>query len=401
MPSKKVLFVIACMKGGGAERIVIALSNQMKKFGTDVKIMLTNQRAEDAFRRDLDDSIELLSLESMTEKADALTTARYALSGIKSRIECAAIEKLGKPMTAKAAYQSFMWQNYGKVAALRNYLQNNADTAVIAFLQPSIPMVMLAAQGLPNRIIFSERGNSERLMKGRYGYAFAERFYQRADAAVFQSEGAMQPYPENIRAKGTVIFNPISAELPQPHIGERQKVIVNFCRIAKQKNLPLLLEAFEKFYREHNDYKLLIIGDAYTDSEKELKNQLEQFVLEKGIADAVSILPFMSNVHEHIKDFAMFVSSSDYEGMSNSMLEAMAIGLPCVCTDCPAGGARAVIKNGENGLLVPVGDADALFGAMKEVAESSALAQKLSMGGIKLRESLKLQNITKQWMSLL
>ena len=97
----------------------------------------------------------------------------------------------------------------------------------------------------------------------------------------------------------------------------------------------------------------------------------------------------------------MFVSSSDYEGMSNSMLEAMAMGLPCVCTDCPAGGARAVIKDGENGLLTPVGDSHALYLAMKKIAENPGLANKLSQNSVKIRNKQSVDKIIKKWMELI
>ena len=389
------------MKGGGAERITALLANHMFQSGIDVKIMVTNQNAQDVYRRDLNDKVEILSLNDMVKKSVFLTKAYYCISGIISRISCKLSEKFKKEFTAKKAYKSFMWQNYDKVAAFHEYLKKNPDTTVISFLQPTIPIVMLAAHGLPNRIIFSERGNSERLMKSRYGYEFVQKYYDGADVAVFQSEGAMEPYPENIRKKGTIIFNPLAASLPEPYIGKRKKVIVNFCRISYQKNLPLLIEAFEKLHKVHSEYKLLIIGDAYTQDEKQLQLRLEKSVNEKGISEFVSFMPFMGNIHEYIKEFSMFVSSSDYEGMSNSMLEAMAIGLPSVCTDCPSGGARAIIKNRENGLLVPVNDADALYEAMKEVIENLELANKMSSNGAKLREELKLENIVQQWINLL
>ena len=97
----------------------------------------------------------------------------------------------------------------------------------------------------------------------------------------------------------------------------------------------------------------------------------------------------------------MFVSSSNYEGMSNSMLEAMAMGIPCVCTDCPAGGARAVIKDGKNGLLTPVGDAHALCKAMKRIAKNPDLASKLSQNSVKIRETQSVEKIIEEWMELI
>ena len=84
-----------------------------------------------------------------------------------------------------------------------------------------------------------------------------------------------------------------------------------------------------------------------------------------GLVDKAFIYPGRSDVHEVVRDAAMFVLPSNYEGLSNSMLEAMAIGLPVICTDCPCGGARMVIRDGENGYLIPVGDKDALLAKMR------------------------------------
>ena len=97
----------------------------------------------------------------------------------------------------------------------------------------------------------------------------------------------------------------------------------------------------------------------------------------------------------------MFVSSSDFEGMSNSMLEAMAIGLPVVCTDCPAGGARAIIQDHENGLLVPIKDANRLYLAMKEIIEKPELAEKLSTNAVRIRETQSEMAIMRQWQALI
>ena len=97
----------------------------------------------------------------------------------------------------------------------------------------------------------------------------------------------------------------------------------------------------------------------------------------------------------------MYINSSDYEGMSNAMLEAMAIGMPCICTDCPIGGASSVIVDGENGLLVPVGDSEALCNAMIKVAENPDISMKLSKNASEIREELSLETISKKWMELL
>ena len=97
----------------------------------------------------------------------------------------------------------------------------------------------------------------------------------------------------------------------------------------------------------------------------------------------------------------MFVSSSDFEGISNSMLEALGMGLPAVVTDCPVGGARMVIKSGKNGILVPVGDTQAMYEAMRSILKDPALADKLSQEAIKVRDEFPLWKIAKRWLEVL
>ena len=93
--------------------------------------------------------------------------------------------------------------------------------------------------------------------------------------------------------------------------------------------------------------------------------------------------------------------ASDYEGISNAMLEAMALGLPVVCTDCPVGGARMFIRNGENGWLTPVGDENALASAMLRVIEQPFGQTQLDCSARRLRHDLSSVEISKMWKELL
>ena len=99
-------------------------------------------------------------------------------------------------------------------------------------------------------------------------------------------------------------------------------------------------------------------------------------------------------------DCTAYVSSSDYEGMSNSMLEALAMGIPAVCTDCPIGGARTVINDKQNGLLVPTGNAEALYQAMKFIVENPEAAKEMGISASKLRNKLNIHDIANEWTKL-
>ena len=86
--------------------------------------------------------------------------------------------------------------------------------------------------------------------------------------------------------------------------------------------------------------------------------------------------------------------------ISNSMLEALALGLPSVVTDCPAGGARLAIQDRENGMLIPTGDEQALYTAMKYMLENPEEASRMGNNAAKIRERWPIEKIADRWLEL-
>ena len=396
---KKIMMVMPVMKGGGAERVAAQLMNEFHRKGHDVRFLLTSSRADEVIRTDLNDQIPLVLLqEEIVQHKELLggTFSRKLASAL-----CRIYETRGKEVPAKIACWSFKTQ-YGKeIECIRKVMEAEPDLTIVAFLQPSIPIAVLAGRGLPNQVIFSERGNPQRLMKHRYGRKFIEKYYDQIAGAVFQTEDARVTYPECVAEKGILIPNPLKPDLPAPHEGVRNKTITTYCRISAEKNLMMLANAFAMLYRDYPNYSLRIVGGANNDAGRMVKQELEQRIHEAGLQEHVSFEPFSVNVHENIIQDAMYVNSSDYEGMSNAMLESMAIGLPTICTDCPIGGARAIIHDGENGLLVPVNDSRALYEAMKRIIDNEELAKKLSQNGAQIRRELSLEKIADKWLELM
>lgn len=398
---KHIIMVMPVMQGGGAERVAALLLNTFQQRGIRTEFVLTSCAADRVLRCDLDENTPLHILQEQLPTLTLGCKIRDFILRLYSSLFCRLYEWRGWAVPAHFAYCSFICQYRREVMALRQFLKARPQATVLAFLQPSIPMLLLAARGLPNKVVISERGNPERLMTKRYGLPFMRAYYGRADAAVFQTSTARDCYPANVSSKGVVIPNPLKDNLPEPYIGERNKSITTFCRLSAQKNLPLLVTAFARLHQEHPDYRLRIIGDAVTSEGVAVQNQLKVSIEQLGLGDAVDMLPFSKNVHNDILQDAMYVNSSDYEGISNAMLEAMAIGLPVVCTDCPVGGARAMIKHGENGLLVPVNDAENLYQAMKLLVEDQAFARQISSQASHIRKTLGINTITDQWLKIL
>ena len=102
-----------------------------------------------------------------------------------------------------------------------------------------------------------------------------------------------------------------------------------------------------------------------------------------------------------MKNSYCFLLTSDYEGLSNSMLEALCIGIPCICTDCPPGGARQYISDNENGFLVPIGDCELLIQKINKIINEKDIFIKLKKNNINLRKKLDKNYICKIWENLI
>lgn len=392
--------VMPVMKGGGAERVAALLLNEFHNNGYDCEFLLTSSKKEDSVNHDLNSDIKLSSLCDNKSK-NFISAFLFKTLQLLSSVICKPFELFKRPVPASFAYLSFVSQYHNEIKTLKQKLKKDPDLSVISFLQPSVPITLIAAKNLHNQVVISERGNPERLLKKRYGYNFIKKYYQRADAVVFQTNDAMAAYPENISKKGTVIFNPINDKLPEPYFGEREKYVTTFCRVSRQKNLPVLVEAFAEFHKNFSDYRLKIIGEPQNNDDIAALTETKTLAEKLGISEYIDFQPFSAQVHGLIIRDAMYVNSSDYEGMSNAMLEAMAIGMPVVCTDCPIGGANAVIRSGENGILTEVGNAKEMYDAMKKIAGDKAFADMLSCNAAEIRYKLSLENTAKKWMELL
>ncbi|MBR4857560.1 MAG: glycosyltransferase [Clostridia bacterium] len=395
--NKKILMVMPVMKGGGAERVASLLLNEFSRNGYNCEFLLTSSDKNDVINRDLNPDISITSVYERNKKKSLL----FKASEIFSSLLCKPFEILKLGVPACFAKLSFVSQYHNEIKNLKEKLSSEPDTVVISFLQPSVPMTLIAAKNLPNRVVVSERADPYRLVKKRYGYKFIKKYYQRAGAVVFQTNDAKAAYPDNVSSKGTVIFNPINDKLPEPYHGEREKYVTTFCRISRQKNLLVLVQAFAEFHKEFSDYRLKIIGEPQNDDDRAHLAEAKELAEKLLITDFIDFMPFSSEVHNLIIHDALYVNSSDYEGMSNAMLEAMAIGMPVVCTDCPIGGANSVIENNQNGILTEVGNAEELCRAMKKIAGDKAFADNLSRNAAQIRYNLSLENTAKKWMELL
>lgn len=354
--ARSVLFLTSSLGRGGSERVTVNLANHLHERNWEVTLL--------PFIPDVDEysvatgvDVDRGMPQSGSGISRKLRTQRYLMARIR-RTSPDVVVSLGIGNDLLAV--SRLFQRYPLVTSLRN------DPTFL----DQVPLV---------------RRSLNRLSYGLSTYV------------VFQSEGARSYFGRRVRARGRIIDNPLVDGLA--HNGspfeQREHEVVTFSRLLPQKRLDLLIRAFAMFREHFPSYRLSIFGRG---PERET---LLRLIAELGLTDAITIEDFRVDIHDRIRNAALYVSSSDYEGVSNSMLEAMAIGLPAVCTDAAPGGTREIIERFGTGVLTPAGDAEQLSRAMIEVVGDSQRADMLIERGASLREALANDVVCNTWEQLL
>lgn len=274
-------------------------------------------------------------------------------------------------------------------------LRSHPNASVISMLNYEHSIVALCSPFIKNKIILAERCDPTHWPAKASRRKIRNLLFHVAHVCIFQTQEAKSYFSHSIQSKGVIIPNPINPHLPAKYVGVKRKVIVAACRLTKQKNLPMLIDSYSMLVKDYPEYVLEIYGRGEDEA------FLREYIFKKNLEQTVLLKGFARDIYDIMNRCSMYVSTSDYEGISNSMLEAMALGLPVVVTDCPIGGARMAIQDGINGLLVPVGDVQAMYRAMKRVIDEPGMAERLGNEAYKVRERFAIEKIAKQWLDVI
>lgn len=213
--------------------------------------------------------------------------------------------------------------------------------------------------------------------------------YRFADGYVFQTVEASKCYNRRAQKLSVIIPNPIIDNLPEARAIERKEV-VTVGRLAPEKNQKLVIKAFAIFSNDNPDYQLKIYGSG------PLKPELLKLIESLQLKDKVEIIEGKHNISELINGADLFVLPSNVEGMPNALIEAMAMGITSISTDCPAFGSRMLIQDGENGYLVPLDDVTSLAEVMNR-AVSEPNRGRIINNSLKIRERLDADKTADKW----
>ncbi len=350
----KLLFTIGSLAGGGAERVISRLASCMAGRGDSVEIALISKNSVDY---------------PLNEKVNVkFINPEIQIRGLRYTLRC---------------------------LEYRKEVERFDPDVIISFTTAVNLFVLDALRGTNRKIILSERNDPYNDPPNANLRRKRDRLYSKACGVVFQTDDAKAYFSDDIQKKSTVILNPV--DVPCEYIGKdkKEKKIVTVGRLEPQKNHTLLIKAFADVHKCFPEHKLEIYGDG------SLKGELEELIRAESLEDSVFLMGYTTNIFEALSTAELFVLSSDYEGMSNALIEAMAIGLPVVSTDHPIGGARMVINNRINGMLTPVGDCDAIVNSVCEILGNKQLSIFLSQNASSISERLNIEKITDEWMDFI
>lgn len=343
---KTIALVIHHLCGGGAERFTANLANALcKKYKVYV---VTGKNRKDEYE-----------LHPQVERADFLRLDNFIIDTIHIR--------------------KFCNEKHCNVLIGIDIYANRCVCLANVFFKPLT--------------IISERNDPRNNDLSRKSKLFMKLLYWKADLFVFQTQEAKAFYSKSIQNRSKVIHNPVAEGLPERN-SRTAKEIVTMGRLENQKDYATLIRAFYRVVQKYPEYSLKIYGCGTC------KEELQGVVRELKLEKRVLFERFCDRVHEKIRFAEIFVMSSKYEGMPNALIEAMAMGFPVISTDCPCGGPRELIHDGENGILVPVGDESMMAEKIVFLIENKKIAEQMGRNAKKIKETHSVYDIAGQWEAL-
>ena len=360
MKKHRIVFLINSLSSGGAERVLTTLANNFIKTYEVSIITFIN------------------------------TSPFYNLHKDIKVIPCFdEIKHSSNPLQAIRG-------NYTLFKRINSIVKENDYDLLISFMTTA--NVLGTGIGKLNRIpvIISERTNPYHQKLSPFWQLLRKISYRYSDILVVQTETIRKFFDGKIDGKKLMILpNPISNESTQKRIlnnwFEKKNIILSVGRLIPSKAHDMLIRAFAQ--TNHKGWELWIAGNGPEyDKLKKLINELK-------VADQVKLLGLVKDIPTLYNTSKIFAFSSTYEGFPNALIEAMHFGLACVSTDCPTGPAD-LIKDGENGFLVPMNDVKAMNEKLANLMENPPKLEEFGKKSILTVQQYEEECVAIQWKAI-
>jgi glycosyltransferase involved in cell wall biosynthesis len=368
---KKAYFVIPALTGGGTERVLLHLLRHINRKKIEPHLILFLKQGE------------LLS-ELVTDIKPLILTKKEIRYGLQW-IVCIKLAKLIKKERPDIIF-SFMW--YTNLVTLLAKILSRFNSSVI----------VSERYGLS----FSLEGAGLEILRQigiRFFYPKASKIVVNAQQMKFQLTSKFHFAAKKI----SLIHNPIDiyrinylGKKPVQHswFNEEIPIVIAIGRLVRQKGFSFLVKAIHLIISNGQLCRLIVLG---TGKEQE---ELKKLSINLKIDDKVQFLGFQKNPYKYLTRSTVFVLSSLYEGFPNVLLEALALGIPSVATQCPTG-PEEIISHGDNGLLVPPADVKALADSIKRLLDDADLRRRLAEAGKNRAEDFRVKKIVRQYEDLI
>ena len=347
----KLIIFIGTLQSGGAERVVSEISSMYAGHFQEV-VILTYYDMKVFY--EIDSRVRLECVEKQTKSRNILKNA--------------------------------LW--------IRHFVKKEKADTFLSFLLPFNILSIWILMFTHTNIVVCERsdpkqvGNKLLRWLRNISYHFCKKIQ-------VQTSTGKSSFSSKLQKKILVIPNPNHISLTERHWAlelQKENRIVTVGRLIPEKNHELLIDAFSILCKDYPQYVLEFYGDG------KLKEALRDRINELGLIDKVVLHGNANDIPRQIASAKMFVLSSRIEGMPNALMEAMALGLPCVATD--VSGVRDIIEDGENGFIVPCNDKYQLAEKMKNLLQDPDMMKRFSNKTESVLEKFEKNKIGRLWLEL-
>lgn len=347
--------LIGSLKKGGSERVLVNLAEYLLEHGHQVTLVTQYQRE-----------------------------GEYPLPAGARRV----LSDITEAETTGSRVMNF----YRRFTKLRRIWKKYEPDIILSFIGKNNMMALLTARGLGIPVIVSVRGEPTQEYYNSWMRAAARMLFKKASGIILQTKQAGEFFPAAVRNRAVILKNPMNPAFFKPRYeGMREKKIVAVGRVDENKNHWLLIRAFARLASEYPEYSLYIYGEG------ECRMKLTDRVREMKLADRIYLPGSIDKIEDVIYQSQVYVLCSNTEGVPNTLIEAMLLGLTVIATDCPCGGPAELISQGKNGILTPVNDLDKMTENLQNVLKNLQYADELGREASKIAELYDRDCICQSW----
>ena len=394
---KRVTLVIAHLGAGGAQRVAATAANALVELGIEVHLVRVFNDPGDAYaidprvhRYSLGAPLRVPKKQKPGSLKELFNSFATAVRNSQTYQRALTFELFRRPMSVLA----FGVELQRRTQGLRSRLRKIAPDAVLSFLTQTNILTLIAARGLPIRVVISERNDPAKQHHNLRVVLLRNLLYRRSDVVTANSTGAVESLASIVpREKLALLPNPLNMSDLGAAVSFEAPTFITVTRLVAQKGIDVLLKAAAIVFAKLPAWRLAIIGDG------PLSEELQSLARDLGIASRVDWLGYCDDPIPYLRAAKFFVLTSRFEGSPNALIEAMACGLASVVSDASPGPLELIGEDA--GLIVPVENDEATAAAIMALANDEDLRARLGEAAIKRTEIYQVDRAIRVWLDLL